>query len=70
MIAWTYPLRYFAGWPYEAAIDTTLIGNNPLRHWLDYKVFELKQKLHEIARTLVHVEKELYGEIWGLNGTK
>jgi ACR3 family arsenite efflux pump ArsB len=28
MIAWTYPLRYFAGWPYEAAIDTTLIGSS------------------------------------------
>jgi len=28
MIAWTYPLGYFAGWPYEAAIDTTLIGSS------------------------------------------
>ncbi|MCS7096158.1 MAG: ACR3 family arsenite efflux transporter [Candidatus Bathyarchaeota archaeon] len=26
MIAWTYPLGYFAGWPYESAIDTTIIG--------------------------------------------
>jgi len=32
--------------------------------------FELKQQLREVARTLVKVEKELYGEIWGLNGTK
>ena len=44
-----------------------LIENDPR---LDYKGFELKQKLREIARTLVQVEKELYGEIWGLNGTK
>jgi len=28
MIAWTYPLGYFAGWAYEAAIDTTLIGSS------------------------------------------
>jgi hemerythrin superfamily protein len=45
----------------------SLIENDPR---LDYKGFELKQKLREIARTLVQVEKELYGEIWGLNGTK
>jgi len=36
---------------------------------LDYKGF-LKQKLREISRTLVQIEKELYGEILGLNGTK
>jgi ACR3 family arsenite transporter len=28
MIAWTYPLGYFLGWKYEAAIDTTLIGSS------------------------------------------
>jgi ACR3 family arsenite transporter len=28
MIAWTYPLGYFAGWAYETAIDTTLIGSS------------------------------------------
>jgi len=28
MIAWTYPLGYFAGWGYETAIDTTLIGSS------------------------------------------
>jgi ACR3 family arsenite transporter len=28
MIAWTYPLGYLAGWTYEAAIDTTLIGSS------------------------------------------
>jgi len=28
MIAWTYPLGYFAGWTYETAIDTTLIGSS------------------------------------------
>jgi len=44
-----------------------LIENNPK---LGYNGFKLKQKLREIARTLVQVEKELYGEIWGLNGTK
>ena len=27
MIAWTYLLGYFAGWTYETAIDTTLIGS-------------------------------------------
>jgi len=37
---------------------------------LNYKGFELKLKLREIARTLVQIEKELYGEIYGLNGTK
>jgi hypothetical protein len=45
----------------------SLIENDPR---LNYKCFELKQKLREVARTLVQVEKELYGEIWGLNGTK
>ena len=45
----------------------SLIENDPR---LDYKGFELKQKLREMVRTLVQVEKELYGEIWGLNGTK
>ena len=28
MISWTYPLGYFAGWAYETAIDTTLIGSS------------------------------------------
>ncbi|MEM2106149.1 MAG: ACR3 family arsenite efflux transporter [Candidatus Bathyarchaeia archaeon] len=28
MITWTYLLGYFAGWAYEAAIDTTLIGSS------------------------------------------
>ncbi|MGQ9743770.1 MAG: ACR3 family arsenite efflux transporter [Candidatus Bathycorpusculaceae bacterium] len=28
MIAWTYSLGYFAGWIYETAIDTTLIGSS------------------------------------------
>lgn len=28
MIAWTYPLGYFAGWAYETAIDTTFIGSS------------------------------------------
>jgi ACR3 family arsenite transporter len=28
MIAWTYPLGHFAGWAYETAIDTTLIGSS------------------------------------------
>jgi ACR3 family arsenite transporter len=28
MIAWTYLLGYFAGWAYEAAIDTTIIGSS------------------------------------------
>lgn len=28
MIAWTYPLGYFAGWAYETAIDITLIGSS------------------------------------------
>jgi ACR3 family arsenite transporter len=28
MIAWTYPLGYFAGWAYETTIDTTLIGSS------------------------------------------
>ena len=28
MIAWTYSLGYFAGWAYETAIDTTLIGSS------------------------------------------
>ena len=28
MISWTYLLGYFAGWAYEAAIDTTLIGSS------------------------------------------
>jgi ACR3 family arsenite transporter len=28
MIAWTYPLGYLAGWKYETAIDTTLIGSS------------------------------------------
>jgi len=28
MIAWTYPLGYFAGWAYGTAIDTTLIGSS------------------------------------------
>jgi ACR3 family arsenite transporter len=28
MIAWTYSLGYFAGWKYETAIDTTLIGSS------------------------------------------
>jgi len=37
---------------------------------LNYKGFEFKQKLREIARILVQIEKELYGEILGLNGTK
>jgi hypothetical protein len=32
--------------------------------------FELKQELREVARTLVRVEKEIYGEIWGLDGSK
>jgi hypothetical protein len=34
------------------------------------KGFELKQELREAARTLVKVEKEIYGEIWGLDGSK
>jgi predicted RNA-binding protein associated with RNAse of E/G family len=34
------------------------------------KGFELKQQLREVARTLVKVEKEIYGEIWGLDGSK
>jgi hypothetical protein len=37
---------------------------------INYKGFELKQQLREVARTLVRVERELYGEIWGLDGTK
>jgi len=37
---------------------------------IGYKGFELKQQLREIARTFVRIEKELYGEIWGLDGTK
>jgi len=28
MITWTYSLGYFAGWTYETAIDTTLIGSS------------------------------------------
>lgn len=28
MIAWTYLLGYFAGWTYETAIDTTIIGSS------------------------------------------
>lgn len=28
MIAWTYLLGYFAGWTYEATIDTTIIGSS------------------------------------------
>ena len=28
MIVWTYLLGYFAGWTYETAIDTTLIGSS------------------------------------------
>lgn len=28
MIAWTFPLGYFLGWKYEAAIDTTIIGSS------------------------------------------
>ena len=28
MITWTYLLGYFAGWTYETAIDTTLIGSS------------------------------------------
>ena len=28
MIAWTYLLGYFAGWAYETAIDTTIIGSS------------------------------------------
>jgi ACR3 family arsenite transporter len=28
MITWTYLLGYFAGWSYEIAIDTTLIGSS------------------------------------------
>jgi len=28
MIGWTYSLGYFAGWPYETVIDTTLIGSS------------------------------------------
>jgi len=28
MITWTYLLGYFAGWKYETAIDTTLIGSS------------------------------------------
>jgi len=28
MITWTYLLAYFAGWAYETAIDTTLIGSS------------------------------------------
>jgi ACR3 family arsenite transporter len=28
MIAWIYPLGYFAGWAYEQTIDTTLIGSS------------------------------------------
>jgi len=28
MITWTYLLGYFAGWSYETAIDTTLIGSS------------------------------------------
>jgi ACR3 family arsenite transporter len=28
MIVWTYLLGYFAGWAYETAIDTTLIGSS------------------------------------------
>jgi ACR3 family arsenite transporter len=28
MITWTYLLGYFAGWRYESAIDTTLIGSS------------------------------------------
>ncbi len=28
IIAWTYSLGYFAGWAYETAIDTTLIGSS------------------------------------------
>jgi len=28
MITWTYLLGYFAGWAYEAVIDTTLIGSS------------------------------------------
>jgi len=28
MITWTYLLGYFAGWAYETAIDTTLIGSS------------------------------------------
>jgi ACR3 family arsenite transporter len=28
MISWTYLLGYFAGWAYESAIDTTLIGSS------------------------------------------
>jgi ACR3 family arsenite transporter len=28
MITWTYSLGYFAGWAYETAIDTTLIGSS------------------------------------------
>jgi len=34
------------------------------------KGFELKQQLREVARTLVKVEREIYGEIWGLDGSK
>ena len=34
------------------------------------KGFDLKQQLREVARTLVRVEKEIYGEIWGLDGSK
>ena len=45
----------------------TMIEHDPR---IGYKGFELKQQLREIARTLVRIEKELYGEIWGLDGTK
>jgi len=37
---------------------------------IGYEGFEIKQKLREVARTLVAIEKELYGKIWGLDGTK
>jgi len=38
-----------------------MIENDPR---LDWKGFELKQRIRELCRTLIEVEKELYGEIW------
>jgi hypothetical protein len=43
-----------------------MIEHDPRLGW---EGFELKQKIREICRVLVEVEKELYGEIW-LNNRK
>ena len=52
MIAWIYPLGYYAGWPYEATIDTTLVGSSShfevAIYWLTCMVYGVPQPVYSV----------------------